>query len=175
MLYAVKDGTNGPQLRSIRFASDLANDEVLYDGPITMKSDGLTIDMAFDKRCGLRPKNDDELLAEAKEDAVKSLKQSAEAAFQDGCETSLGFKMDCDVQSVSALHGLYTFGKFQGLKEVTVCDYDNKTHQLSWADFEKMLLEVGNYHQSLYGKKWTQRQKIADAQSEAEIKASRTL
>lgn len=175
MLYAVKDGTNGPQLRSIRFASDLANDEVLYDGPITMKSDGLTIDMAFDKRCGLRPKNDDELLAEAKEDALARIKLACEECLDAGCQVSLGWKMDCDVKSVAALHGLYTFGKFQELTEVTVCDYDNKVHQISWADFEKMLLEVGNHHQGIYRKKWAQRQKITDAQSEADVKASRTL
>ena len=169
MLYAVKDGPRGPQLRAISYAAEAGNDEVLYDGPITMKSDGLTIDMTFDKRCGLRPKNDDELLADAKEDALTRIKLACEECLDAGCQVSLGWKMDCDDRSVSLLSSTGTMLQQIKPEKVTVCDYDNQTHEVPLDEFQAMALEIGAYVQSAYQKKWTLRQKISEAASTAEL------
>lgn len=171
MFYAVKDGPRGPQLRSVRFASDLGNDEVLYEGPIKMKSDGLTIDMAFDKRCGLRPKDETELLDDLKKETIQQVKQSCERTLGDGVMTSLGFKMDCDDRSVSMLTATATMLQQLRPEKVAVCDYDNQTHEVSLDEFQKLALEVGAYVSSVYQQKWMNRRKISEATSSTALEA----
>lgn len=171
MLYAIKDGTNGPQLRSIRFPSDLLNGEVAYDGPIKFKSDGYTLDMKFDKKQGLRPKYDEEVLEDEKQEAIKQAKREYEAILQAGCMTSLGIKMDCDDRSVSLLTSTATMLKQLSPATVMVCDYENQTHEISLEDFTKLALEVGAYVSSVYQQKWARRERILATQSSVELQA----
>lgn len=165
MLYAVKSGTTGPQLRSISSPADLTEGEVAYDGPIAMQSDGITIDMQFDPKRGLRSKTEEERLVDLKKRKCEQIKADADAALRKGCETSLGFNMDFDRESVSSLTSYHALAERLQLKEVVVCDYDNKTHTLTWEQFETVLLEIGTQHQNVWLEKWDRRQAANAAKS----------
>ena len=171
MLYAVSNGPNGPGLRSIRFASDLLNGEVAYDGPIIMAPDGITLNMVFDKKMGLRPKYDEELLEDEKKVALASAKQACEKALNSGCLTSGGIKMDCDDRSVSMLVASVTMYNELKPETVTVCDFENVTHTLTLEEFFTLVKEVGAYVQSVFQQKWELRKKILEVSSSAELKS----
>ena len=171
MLYAVKPGPNGPQLRSIRFPSDLENGEVAYDGPLMMSADGITIDMVFDKTYGLRPKLEAERLEDEKKVAIASAKQACEKTLNSGCLTSKGIKMDCDDRSVSMLVAAVAMYNELKPETVTVCDFENVTHTLTLEEFFTLVKEVGAYVQSVYQKKWTLRNQILEVQSSVELQS----
>lgn len=166
-MYAVKlNSDKSLSARKIIFAADLLQDEVLFGGELI----NLT-DTAFDPVVGLRSKTKIERLEDVKHLAYARIKQWACDAFSAGFETTLEIKMDCDVQSIAALHALHTFGMVQGVRSLTICDFDNVTHFVSWDEFEKLLLETGAHHQKIYARKWELRQLASKAESEKDLDA----
>lgn len=169
-MYAVAQVKSHVSARRILDESELLPGEALYDGELTLDAQG-RLDMRLDFRRGLRAKTEAERLEDAKQLVYDRIKQWACDAFSSGFATTIEIKMDCDVQSIAALHALYTFGMVQGMRSLTICDYDNVTHLVSWDEFEKLLLETGAHHQKIYARKWELRQLASKAESEKDLEA----
>lgn len=171
MLYATKPGPNGPQLRAIPSEKELIEGEVAYSGPLSFQADGISLDMAFDEKLGLRAKTENERLRDLKAAKCETIKAAAEAALRAGCPTSFGFNMDFDRESISSLTSYHALASEVGVSDVIVCDFDNVQHTVNFEEFKKLLVEIGSQHQAVWHKKWQLREEIQKAEKAADLKS----
>lgn len=102
--------------------------------------------------------------------AVKSYLNAAIKAYHDelilqGCQTSFGFKVDCQAKNVVDWSAALQLLQLSGGTEIDICDYDNATHTLTAAQYAQMCGEIGQYLAELRAEKWRIRTAIDAAGS----------
>ena len=86
-------------------------------------------------------------------------------------ESSAGFAIDANERANRDITGLITGMEATGTGSVTFCAADNTFHEVSLSQLKTMLLEIIQYGQTLYAKKWELRSAIANAMTVADLEA----
>jgi hypothetical protein len=106
---------------------------------------------------------------------TKELVNYLESADNNGFVTSLKLKSDCSLESVEKLSlGLKLYelnSEVKDTSKVVFCDYNNELHEITLAQYKAICKEVGNDYSNRYGKKWTVRKAINEANTIEELKA----
>lgn len=84
-------------------------------------------------------------LDQFKNEKLEMLKYTHTQILSEGCDISLGFKIDCESKNVNDFSNAYNLLKLSGASGLPIIDYDNNTHNLSKLDFETLLMELGAY------------------------------
>lgn len=105
---------------------------------------------------------------------TKELENYLNNADNAGYMTALNIKSDCTENSISKLNlGLsnYNLIATKDADKVGFCDYNNDLHSITFAQFKQICKEVGADYSNRYGKKWTVRKAINEANTIEEIQA----
>lgn len=86
-----------------------------------------------------------------------------------GFMTSLGFKVDSTMEDSKNLSMVRDLALLKEDTEVVISDFDNKIQALSIADFEKILIELGNYINDAFAKKWGLRKQIFETTEKGQL------
>lgn len=120
----------------------------------------------------VRVKNTNENLIDYKPIKIDSIKNTHLVELTKGFMTSFGFRIDCKKENIEDFNlQLSRLEQNPSITEVMVVDYNDEEHVLSRADFITMVVEVGEYYFSLYGRKWLGRKSVLQAESIAAVDA----
>ena len=89
--------------------------------------------------------------------------------FEPGFLTSLGFKIDCELEDTMLLSMAHQLAILKSKTDIDISDYDNVVQNLTIAQFETVLGELGDFVQATFDKKWTLRASIVSATTEGEL------
>ena len=111
-----------------------------------------------------------ELLFDAKQ-ARKYLeiKLAFDKHLKDGCLLSSGFKIDSKLSDSTLLSTAYERMKLSNSETIGLSDYINDIHQLSLSEFEAVLIDLGNFTQLAFEKKWSLRKQISNSVDDSEL------
>ena len=84
-------------------------------------------------------------------------------------ESSVGFTIDATERSSRDINGLIDSLEYTKEEKVMFCAADNTFHEVTLEQLKTMKMEVIQYGQELYQKKWTYREQINNAQSKEEL------
>lgn len=84
-------------------------------------------------------------------------------------DSSIGFKIDATERSSRDINGLIDSLEYTKEEKVMFCAADNTFHEVTLEQLKTMKMEVIQYGQELYQKKWTYREQINNAQSKEEL------
>lgn len=119
-----------------------------------------------------------ELLANAKAAKLVELARAFAGAEQNGVINSgaAGFAIDANERANRDINGLITVLEASGDDNGTVlfCAADNTFHEVTLATLKSMLLEIIQYGQALYAKKWEIREAIEKAKTVKAVDAIET-
>ena len=107
---------------------------------------------------------------ELKKQKLQQLSDLATKALEHGKITSsLGFKVDATKKAIEDTEGLIKVLEVTGRSTVSFCDADNEFHNITLDQVKTINLEIIDYKQKVYAKKWNIRESIASATTKAEL------
>lgn len=112
------------------------------------------------------PEDPDTQLETARAEKAAQLGQSFTQAEAFGhFYSALGFEVDATERSNRDVAGLITKMSARGENESVFCDYGNTMRTVSLEELQKLQIELIEYGQMLYARKWELRAAIQSAQS----------
>ena len=84
-------------------------------------------------------------------------------------DSSVGFKIDATEKSSRDINGLIDSLEYTKEEKVMFCAADNSFHEVTLEQLKTMKIEVIQYGQQLYQKKWTYREQINQAQTKEDL------
>lgn len=90
--------------------------------------------------------------------------------LSEGCESKLGFKVDATPTDETFLSSVYERMKLSVNEFVIISDFDNNIQTVNASDFKKLLIEVGNFIQLAFERKWELRNDIEKCTSGNDLK-----
>lgn len=107
-----------------------------------------------------------------KEQALERLNAAWQEAEQSGrLNSTVGFPIDATVRADRDIRGLITKLEATGEEQTMFCDADNNMQPVNLEKLKVMQLEVIQYGQELYAKKWAKREAIMAAADFEEVDA----
>lgn len=144
---------------------DVLRQEMLPDGEPVLNADGT----GYVQNFKIVPLDDERLahsLVRYKGEALERLNAAWLKAEQTGrLESSAGFAIDATERANRDISGLITMLEQTGQTEASFCDADNTMRPVTLDQLKAMRLEVIQYGQQLYAKKWGLRTAIENAAS----------
>jgi len=110
-------------------------------------------------------------LDELKQQKKAEIKRVFEEELRKGYLTSLGFRVDCKLEDLNNFDVALKLAEMAGMTEITIRDYDNITRTLTFDEYKQMCLELGQYIQELFKKKWTLQAQVDKATTKEELAA----
>ena len=109
-------------------------------------------------------------LEELKKNKLQELNQKFLEAEENGTlDSSVGFTIDATERSNRDIDGLIKSLEATKQDNTRFCAADNSFHEVTLDNLKTMQLEVIEYGQQLYAKKWQYREQINQAQSKEEL------
>lgn len=111
-------------------------------------------------------------LARFKQEALDRLNAAWLVAEQNGkLMSAVGFEIDANERANRDIQGLITMMESTGSEKTSFCAADNSFHEVSVEQLKTMQLEVIQYGQQIYAKKWQIRTAIEQAADFDAVKA----
>lgn len=145
--------------------------EMQPDGEAVLNADG----SGYVQNFKVVPLSADEIAANLeiyKGEALARLKTAWLEAEQNGrLDSSVGFAIDANERANRDIGGLITKLEDTGEEQTMFCDADNNMRPVTLENLKTMRLEVIEYGQAIYAKKWAMRTAIEKAASFEEVDA----
>lgn len=112
---------------------------------------------------------DEEKLKALQFKTLKVLKNDFKFHLENGCDISLGFKIDSKLTDVSFLAAAYINMTTFSEESILISDHDNKIHQLTSIEFKDTFQELGIFIKQALEKKWNLRGQILNSNLETDF------
>lgn len=100
---------------------------------------------------------------------IKEISEWYDIARSSGYETYLGITLDCGADDIANWTSALSILSLSGATQIRIGDYYNQTHILSKEDFQNACLELGQYVQWMFDRKWDLRNQALAATTHAEL------
>ena len=108
-------------------------------------------------------------LDQLKSQKKQLIKQSFLKTLENGYLTSFGFRVDAKLEDLNNFDILLKYAEMANLDTITIRDYNNIVRTLSIDDFRQLCIELGNFLQNQFQKKWSLQAQIDQASNENEL------